>query len=124
MAIDAGEKDPLYALLAGLTGRRLTNEAIWEAFGLSKAQFYEARKSGKLLNRADRMVMAARRLDINPVELLVELVPGITVDDAIRYVQKRRSLAEPFLSAGHLADDAKDWPPDGWGHEDSGVGRV
>jgi len=94
---DAGGGDALYALLTGLAGRRLTNQEIWEAFGLSKAQFYEARRSGKLLQRADRVVAVAHKLDINPVELLVNLVPGIETADAIEYVEKKRSEAAQFL---------------------------
>lgn len=97
MSSDDG--DSLYPLLTGLAGRRLTNREIWEAFGLSKAQFYEARRAGKLLQRADRIVSAARDLRINPVELLVALVPGIETADAVEYVERKRSEAAQFLKA-------------------------
>lgn len=115
---DAGAGDALYALLTGLAGRRLTNQEIWEAFGLSKAQFYEARRTGKLLQRADRIVAAAHTLGINPVELLVGLVPGIETGDAVEYVEKKRAEAAQFLdrlSASRDVDNISDQIDDGLG---------
>ncbi len=114
---DAGAGDALYALLTGLAGRRLTNQEIWEAFGLSKAQFYEARKTGGLLQRADRIVAAAHTLGINPVELLVGLVPGIETADAIEFVEKKRTEAAQFLDrlASRNVDNISDQIDDGLG---------
>jgi hypothetical protein len=97
MATPEDASDALYVLLTGLAGRRLTQKDIYEAFELSKGQYYEARKDGKLFRRADRIVAAARSLDINPVELLVALVPGVDIADAVEYVEKRRNEAARLL---------------------------
>jgi hypothetical protein len=106
MANNEDAADALHVVLTTLAGRTLRVQDIYEAFGLSKARFYEARKDGTLLQRVDRIVAAAHRLGINPVELLVALVPGIEVADAVEYVDKRRDEAAPFLDKhAHRAPD-------------------
>lgn len=103
MATDGDAADAIYTQLSALTARRLTNKEIWEAFGLSKAQFYEARKNGTLTQRVDRLVAAAHRLEINPVELLIALVPGVDAADAVAFVEKRRHEVVEFLEAHRTA---------------------
>jgi hypothetical protein len=98
MSETRADDDPLYPVLAALTGRKLTMAEVYTAVGLSKARYYEARKEGTL-TRPDRLIIAAHHLGINPVELLVECSPGITVRDAIQYVEKRRAEVNEFVEA-------------------------
>jgi hypothetical protein len=87
--------DRLYAILVSLTGRRLPMTEIYDAVGLSRQQYSEARRDGKLIT-PNRMVLAAAHLGVNPVELLTAC--GIlTPRDAAVYVdERRREVAELF----------------------------
>lgn len=79
----------LHAALTALLGRRVTNEQIWNALGISKARYYQlAKEDGAQLVRADRLIDVARHLDINPVELLVQF-SDLTARDAQQFVNKR-----------------------------------
>jgi len=98
MSENRADDDPLYPVLAALTGRRLTMAEVYAAVGLSKARYYEARKEGTL-TRPDRLIVAAHHLGINPVELLIECNPGVTVRDAIQFVEKRRAEVNEFWEA-------------------------
>lgn len=91
-------RDPdvrLHVALTKLLGRRTTNSEIWTAYGLSKARYYQIAKDETDLLRPDRLVSAARHLGINPMELLVELTPDLTLADAEDLVAKKyRELEE------------------------------
>lgn len=89
------DDDRLYAILVALTGRRLTMTEVYEAVGLSRQQYSTVRSNGKLVT-PNRMILAAQRLNINPVELLTEC--GIVAPrDAAEYVDGRRQeVAELF----------------------------
>lgn len=89
--------DRLHAALTGLLGRRVTNEEIWTAFGISKARYYQiVREDPSQLLRADRLVEAARQMGANPVELLVCL-GIINTRDARDYIDKKRRELSDLL---------------------------
>lgn len=92
MTEHAEPRDPdvrLHVALTKLLGRRVTNSEIWTAFGVSKARYYQiAKEEGDLL-RPDRLVSVGRHLGVNPMELLVELTPSLTIGDAEELVAKK-----------------------------------
>ena len=89
--------DPVELALIALSGRKLAMREIYECFSLSSTQYAEVRREGKLA-RADRLVHAARNLDINPVELLVTC-GTITLTEAVNFVERKRCEAQQFWDA-------------------------
>ncbi|WP_162625519.1 hypothetical protein [Mycolicibacterium llatzerense] len=80
----------LHAALTELLVRRVTNDEIWTAFGVSESRYDQiVREDSSWLLRADRLVEAARQLGVNPVELLFCL--GIVnIGEARGFLEKRR----------------------------------
>jgi hypothetical protein len=94
---DDGGSDPLQPILVALTGRTLTMGDVQKAVGLSKPQYYAARREGKLLT-ANRLIQAANTLAINPVQLLVAC-GLVSLKDAADLVEDRRKQATEFWEA-------------------------
>lgn len=101
-----GGGDPLYPVLTHMVGRKLTMAEVYDAIGISKARYYEARKEGSLL-RPDWLIVAAHHLGINPVELLVECVPNITLRNAREFVEKKAKEAAEFWEDGSMVTSSQ-----------------
>lgn len=104
------QQDPLYRLITSLTTRKVTNTKIFAAMGLSKARFYKAREEGKLIQHIDRIIALANYFEINPLELLLPLVPGLEPRHAVEYVDRQREAAQDFLVSDR--GESQRIPPD------------
>lgn len=92
----------LNSVLVKLTERPLSKKDVQTAVELSSSSYNEAWKKGTLLT-ADRLILAAKNLRLNPVELLAEC-GVIAAADAVNYVEKRRREAAVFFSSGYEQD--------------------
>ena len=96
MSKESGTEDPLYSALVALTRRKLGMGELYDAVGLGSSQYNDLRKGGKLIT-PDRIIRAARRFNVNAVELLAEcaLIDPI---EAVEYVDERRREAAKFAA--------------------------
>lgn len=117
--VNPEESDHLWLALTRLTSRRIKVQEIWAAMGVSKPYYYEMRKTGEHL-RPDRLIAAANAFGVNPVDLLVEFSPEVTVGDAVEFVEKRRAEAAEFLEA----QGAHPWKKTMKGGSETAVRRV
>lgn len=79
-----GDAHRFYATLVALTGRKLPMAEVYDALGVSKASYYRLHREGM---PAERLIAAAARLGINPIELLVTYHPELRAD-AMDYAAK------------------------------------
>jgi hypothetical protein len=106
----------LEVVLSYLTGRKLRMDEIYAAVELSRSRYYEVQNAGELIT-PDRLVTAARNLDINPIDLLVEF--GVIAEaDLAPYTEtgpggrpfglamKRKARGRPRLADMKPIDDA------------------
>lgn len=98
----------LNSVLVKLTERPLSKKDVQTAVELSSSSYNEAWKKGTLLT-ADRLILAAKNLRLNPVELLAEC-GVIAPSDAVNYVEKRRREAAVFFTSA-IGDRPAPGPP-------------